>query len=201
MRVIAVYSFALVAICGATTAISSAKEISTLDFEERQLIGGLVGGIVNRLDDVTSDLLGTLHDAVEAGEIEGVLDVLRKLKPTRTLANVEEASAIVEQIVTLTPSSVIELQGQLIANGVISGTVDDLFNFASGIASNKSGHANVNPNSPTAVYPKATPCDVPYSTSESDLRSAIFIPDSFTYGRDHICSKLCAPDFDHRASN
>lgn len=107
------------------------------------MIDGLVGGVVNGLDGVVSGLLGTLHDAVEAGDIDEVLDVLRKLKPTKTLASVEEASAVVKQIVTSTPSSIIELQGQLIANGVISGTVDDLFNFASGLATNKSGHSNV----------------------------------------------------------
>ncbi|KAL6405914.1 uncharacterized protein AUP68_10798 [Ilyonectria robusta] len=182
MKVTAVYSFALVAIRGTAAAISSAKGISSRDVEERQLIGGLVGGVVNGLDDAVSRLLGTLHDAVEAGDIDEVLDILRKLKPTKTLASVEEASAIVKQIVTSTPSSIVELQGQFIANGVISGTVDDLFSFASGLATKKSGHDNVNPNPPTAVYPKAAPCDAPYSTSESDLRSAIFIPDSFTYG-------------------
>lgn len=32
------------------------------------------------------------------------------------------------------------------------------------------------------MYPKAGGCDAPYSVSESSLRSAIFIPETFTYG-------------------
>lgn len=39
-----------------------------------------------------------------------------------------------------------------------------------------------NPDPPRPVYPKIDGCDAPYSVSESRLRSAIFIPETFTYG-------------------
>jgi pimeloyl-ACP methyl ester carboxylesterase len=38
-----------------------------------------------------------------------------------------------------------------------------------------------NPDPPISVYPKAS-CDAPYSVPEDELRAAIYIPDTFTYG-------------------
>lgn len=40
-----------------------------------------------------------------------------------------------------------------------------------------------NPDPPKSVYPRVADCDAPYSVSEADLRSAIYIPESFTYGK------------------
>ena len=42
--------------------------------------------------------------------------------------------------------------------------------------------ATRNPNPPVSVYPKSE-LDAPYSISEQYLRSAIFIPETFTYGK------------------
>ena len=39
-----------------------------------------------------------------------------------------------------------------------------------------------NKDPPQAVFPKKSQDDAPYSLSENQLRSAINIPDSFTYG-------------------
>lgn len=39
-----------------------------------------------------------------------------------------------------------------------------------------------NPDPPKSIYPKAASCDAPYTVSEDKLRSAIYIPDTFTYG-------------------
>ncbi|KJZ72440.1 hypothetical protein HIM_08109 [Hirsutella minnesotensis 3608] len=59
---------------------------------------------------------------------------------------------------------------------------EDEGGFKEGLESPMSEHANSNPDPPKPVYPRVARCDAPYSFSEEDLRSAIYIPDTFTRG-------------------
>lgn len=96
---------------------------------------GLVSGLLNRVS-----------DAVKDGDGDGVLDAMHGLVPTKTPKSVEEASAIIESIAaTASPSSLAEYNAQLMANGILFGTVDqlfDLFDYAEGLVSEENSFKN-----------------------------------------------------------
>lgn len=133
---------ALLAVHATASAIPSQDRPSAQQLEDRQLVGGLVGGVLGTVDKTVSGLLGSLDHAIKNGDRDGVLDILRKLKPARKITSVEEATAVMKKIADAKPKNVLEYQALLVANGLIEGTVEDLFAFVKGYASGKSGHDN-----------------------------------------------------------
>ncbi|KAF5637952.1 lipase B [Fusarium sp. NRRL 52700] len=158
----------------------NSKGASLID--RRQALSGLFNGANNGLAVTVSGLLDKLGDALNEGDGKQTLDTLQKLKPTIKPKNVGEASAITEKVAQSEPDNIVEYSARLIANGVVSGSVDDLLSYAQGLGSAENGNDNQNPDPPNSVYPQAASCDAPYSVSEDKLRSAIYIPDTFTYG-------------------
>ncbi|KAF5608528.1 lipase B [Fusarium pseudoanthophilum] len=150
--------------------------------DRRQALSGLFNGVNNTLAVTVSGLLDELGDALNKGDREKTLDTLQKLKATKKPKNVGEASSIIEKVAKSEPDNIVEYSARLIANGIVSGSTDDLLSYAQGLGSAENGNNNQNPDAPKSVYPKAANCDAPYSVSEDELRSAIFIPDTFTYG-------------------
>jgi hypothetical protein len=53
----------------------------------------------------------------------------------------------------------------------------------SGLDSGINEARNINPNSPSLIYPKLDDGDAPYNISERELRGAIYIPPLFSFGR------------------
>ncbi|PNP77075.1 hypothetical protein FNYG_09688 [Fusarium nygamai] len=149
---------------------------------ERSAVSGLFNGANNALAVTVSGLLDELGDALNKGDREKTLDTLQKLKATNKPKNVGEASSITEKVAKSEPDNIVEYSARLIANGIVSGSTDDLLSYAQGLGSAENGNNNQNPDPPKSVYPKAASCDAPYSVPEDKLRSAIFIPDTFTYG-------------------
>ncbi|KAF5594973.1 lipase B [Fusarium pseudocircinatum] len=150
--------------------------------EERQALSGLFNGVNDDLAVTVSGLLNELGDALNKGDRKKTLDTLQKLKATKKPKNVGEASSIAKKVAKSEPDNIVEYSARLIANGIVSGSTDDLLSYAQGLGSAENGNNNQNPDTPKSVYPKAASCDAPYSVSEDKLRSAIFIPDTFTYG-------------------
>ncbi|KAG5747379.1 hypothetical protein H9Q72_014097 [Fusarium xylarioides] len=134
-----------------------------------QAFSGLFNGVNNALTVTVSELLDELGDALNKGDRAKTLDTLEKLKPTIKLKSIADASSITEK-------------SQSQPNGTASESTNDLLSHAQGFGSAENGNDNRNPNPPKSVYPKAASCDAPYSLSEDKLRSAIYIPDTFTYG-------------------
>ncbi|CAJ2507113.1 Uu.00g082990.m01.CDS01 [Anthostomella pinea] len=154
-------------------AVPGSKSQSSVT-EKRQLVGGLL-----------SDVLGLLNlrTALGSGNRNGVLRALEGFAPKTSPTSVAQASAVLEAITTSSPTTLPEFNARMITNGIISGSVGELFNFAQGTVTAENSKTNSNPNPPTPVYPKVEACDAPYSVSEASLRAAIYIPNSFTYGR------------------
>ncbi|KUJ22315.1 alpha/beta-hydrolase [Mollisia scopiformis] len=52
---------------------------------------------------------------------------------------------------------------------------------------------NSHPDPTTSIYPQLSPDDAPYQVQEVDMRSAIFIPEEFQYGRDGKVPVILVP--------
>jgi hypothetical protein len=132
------------ALCGlaAASPVSTNGDTTTRGLETQEWSGGLIGGITGPADKLTSHLLGSIGDATNVGDRERVIDLLRTLEPKRSPSTMEEAIAIIEKIYESGADNIIERQAQLIANGLISGTVEDFFEYASGFAEGENRHDN-----------------------------------------------------------
>ncbi|KAJ1322930.1 triacylglycerol lipase [Microdochium nivale] len=148
-----------------------------LDLTQRdpQLEQTVAGGI--------KGVLGQLTTAVSAGNAQGVITQLQNLAPEQRPGSIEEVMAALQAVTSARPATIIEYNAQLIARGILSGTVQDLLDFANGAVSAEGSSNNVNPVPSRSVYPKAKSCDAPYRVSEEKLRAAIHIPSTFTFGR------------------
>jgi hypothetical protein len=126
----------------AVTAVPSAQRPSPHHLENRELVSGLVGGVVDGLDDVVSGLLGELKQAVRQRDRDQVLDILGKIKPARNITDIDEAIKAVTEVSKSEPPNTIEYQARLVANGIITGTVSDLLDYAEGFVTGESGSNN-----------------------------------------------------------
>jgi hypothetical protein len=70
----------------------------------------------------------------------------------------------------------------MITNGIIAGDLNTFLNILLSY-SGPNSISNINPAAKTTVYPKASPSDAPYDVAEAKLRSAIYIPQAFTFGK------------------
>ncbi|PNS19953.1 hypothetical protein CAC42_7920 [Sphaceloma murrayae] len=166
-------SLVLLSLSTAISALPAAAPNSPTKLEERQLIGGLLNG-----------LLGGINDTISKGDVNGLLDNLRKVQPSATPSTPEQARSALTQIIqTSKPQNIHEYGALLSANGLISGTLASLINGIGGQFTGQNSASNSNPDPPSPVYPKKLPCDAPYTVSESALRSAIYIPPTFTRGQ------------------
>jgi hypothetical protein len=68
----------------------------------------------------------------------------------------------------------------LIASGISPGNLTELVEI---LVSGCNSQNNNNPAPKKAVYPQKSPSDAPYSVKESELRAAIHIPSTFTFGK------------------
>jgi hypothetical protein len=118
----------------------------TPTLQERGLLSGVVDGLDNVVDGVVvtlvEGLLGQIHNAVQAGDRDGVLDAVKKLVPTATPTDVQSASKIIEAVAKAERTNIIEYSSHLIASGIISGSVQNLLEFAGGLASDENGYEN-----------------------------------------------------------
>lgn len=182
MRSSASLLFSLVATTGGALAVPAPVDAAApapvvhadnVELERRQLLGGLVGSLV-----------GSINSSLSSGNTNNVLSALKSVSPTATPTSPSQAIGQLQNVVeTGKPSNIWEYSTLLGSNGLISGTLDSLVTGIGGELTAENSNTNNNRNPPKSVYPKKASCDAPYDVSESALRSAIYIPPSFTYGK------------------
>ena len=136
------FLFSLLSGLVAVSAVPGAQKPAPHDLENRQLVSGLLGGVTNGLDDAVSSLLGDLKQAVRRHDRSKVVDILGNIKPTRNITDINEAIKAVTEVSKSDAPNLIEYQARLVANGIITGTVSDLLDYAEGLVTGESGSNN-----------------------------------------------------------
>lgn len=157
--------------------------------EDRSLIGDLSGDTKNILGDVVGDINNALSE-VGVGEIVGtqawstISSALAQVTATTTQTNAASAISQLSSIHAAKPSAnLFEFVAAVAAEGLTANSANDLLGFVDGLASGENSMSNVNIQQPkTTIYPRKGN-DPKYSVTESSLRSAIYIPPSFTNGK------------------
>jgi hypothetical protein len=109
-----------------------------------------------------------------------VIDVLEAIVPSPAPASIPDTISSVASVYAAHPSDFVVSALDLILGGLVP---SDITNLVSSEGSEENSSTNDNPISPTpAVYPQRESSDAPYSLDEDSLRSAIYIPENFTYG-------------------
>jgi hypothetical protein len=153
--------------------------------EERQLLGGLLGG----LGSIITGLIGSVEKAAAAKDPAGVNAALVKIVAPNRPSNVADAQARASKV-WASPTGrtdiypAIATQVALGLGPLLDGTLNTVLN--GGLPVGENSINNNNPPAGQVLWPrKKTPDaanDAPYSIDEAELRKAIFIPPSFTYG-------------------
>jgi hypothetical protein len=84
-----------------------------------------------------------------------------------------------------TESTASGFMSDLAEAGLTTDSVEDALEYVQGLLAGENSSNNYNLRDPSPyAYPLANSEDAPYSVSEYELRSAIYIPDKFQYGED-----------------
>ncbi|KAH7406625.1 hypothetical protein DE146DRAFT_607581 [Phaeosphaeria sp. MPI-PUGE-AT-0046c] len=148
--------------------------------EERQLLGGLLGG----LNGAVTELLGDVSSAVAAKDPAAINSALVKIVAPNRPSNVADAQVRASAI-WASPTGRTDFYPALasqIAAGLgplLDGTLNTALQGGFPVGEN-----SINNNNPPTqgIYPSKEEGDAPYSLSEDTLRQAIYIPSGFQYG-------------------
>ena len=102
--------------------------------------------------------------------------------PTIIPTSIPQALSLISKAYEAAPTNPAVFVPELISSGLILAGVDE--NTIGGPTDAAASSNNINLRSPAKpVYPQKEAGDAPYSVTENALRSAIYIPSSFTYGK------------------
>lgn len=138
---------------------------------------------------LTSYPADAIQSAVDAGDRDALESALVAVTPTARPTDIADALAKQSSIWagSSTKTGFYQALATQIADGtgsLLGGLGDTLGAILTGgQPTGDNSHNNINLRWPNSfIYPKAHRDDAPYSMRESELRSAIFIPPTFTYG-------------------
>ena len=169
--------------------VPSPSVTAIASLEDRSLIGDLIGDTNGLLGDVVGDINNVLSE-VGVGEVVGtqawstISSALAQVTATTTQTNAASAISQLSSIHAAKPSAnLFEFVAAVAAEGLTANNVNDLLGFVDGLATGENSMSNVNIQAPKdTIYPRKGK-DPKYSVTESSLRSAIYIPPSFTNGK------------------
>lgn len=169
--------------------VPSPTTTATASLEDRDLIGDLTGALSNVLGDAVGDIDNALSE-VGVGKLVGtqawstISSALAQVTATKTQTNAASAISQLSSIHAAKPSAnLFEFVAAVAAEGLTADSPNDLLGFVDGLASGENSMSNVNIQQPkVSIYPKKG-SDPKYSVTESSLRSAIYIPASFQWGK------------------
>ncbi|KAJ5092124.1 hypothetical protein NUU61_006994 [Penicillium alfredii] len=160
---------------------------------------GVIASPVTSRSAVTApNLFTSLSNAIdnpdtEKGTSATMADIVSQLKqnPDKTPKSAHSALSTIEQIMSNgDASSIVDLARDITKAGLIP---EDILSLLDGyLDSEINSLQNQNPVINKSIYPSVAG-DAPYSIPEHKLRSAIYIPDSFSYGRDGKTPVLLVP--------
>jgi hypothetical protein len=141
--------------------------------------------ILGVLSTVVGDLAGTNpYLSQKAAVIKSKVQQYQSVQQTANSSSVESAlSAIASIFQQQPPPDLAQAVEDLLSQGLLTNVLLDLLNGSPNYPLNS--ETNNNPKDPaTPIYPSKSSDDAPYSVDEASLRSAIYIPESFSYGAD-----------------
>ena len=149
--------------------------------EERQLLSGLVGGVLSLVGSALNDV----NSAIKAGNPTALSSALVKIQPTAKPTNIQQVLSKQQSIwASPTRSDIYGGIATQVANGlgpVLDGTLSTALQGGLPVGENSVSNSN---KAVGGLYPKKTSAtsDAPYSVPEAQLRAAIYFPPGYTYG-------------------
>ncbi|KAJ4357106.1 hypothetical protein N0V95_002762 [Ascochyta clinopodiicola] len=155
--------------------------IPTATLEERQLLPGLLNGVLG----IVSGALKDVNSAVAAGNPLACSSALVKIQPTAKPTNIQQVLSKQSSIwASPTRSDIYGGIATQVANGlgpVLDGTLSTALTGGLPVGENSVSNNN---KAVAGLYPrKPKTTDAPYSVSEAALRAAIYFPPGYTYGK------------------
>ncbi|KAI1342574.1 hypothetical protein F5Y15DRAFT_413082 [Xylariaceae sp. FL0016] len=127
-------------------------------------------------------------------QIASIASQLASTQPTKTPDSIPDAVSTLQDIFGPKPTGIITIGLKFLTSGLQVDGLDGTTLDSPPVPGNINSFNNTNPAPPTAVFPQANPADPPFTKSEDELRSAIFIPDTFQgMGNDTVKPILLVP--------
>ncbi len=138
-------------------------------------VNGLYGRVVGGVDGLLAHPPSSLSSALSVA-------TATLLAPTTVPSAASRISSLIEP--RATESTIVEIAIDLLEAGLTTDNAAQAFAFVDGVLDGENSETNVNLKNPKpAAYPKASPKDASYSLTEQQLRAAIYVPDTFQYGK------------------
>ncbi|KAJ5166631.1 lipase [Penicillium canariense] len=145
--------------------------------------------LINTLANAAGD-----HEDIGGNASNALSAIVAQLQQAGSITapdSVEEALATLQQAVPDGPASTTDVAEAIAEAGLVPA---DILSFLNGyMDSELNSVQNTNPAPTQTIYPSKGPDDAPYSVPEQSLRAAIYIPETFGYGRNGKTPVLLVP--------